>query len=399
MGMQVARPDHVASELAVDFDFYAPCPRGEDPFEAWAKLQGGPPVVWTPHNGGHWIATTGAVTKEVLTDVERFSSRFAFIPKADRPPAVPLELDPPVHAPFRRMLLPVMSPQSVRKWAEEARALAVELIEGFAARGRCEFMADFAQQLPIIIILRMLNLPMADRLPLLEAVNSNLRPTSEDRKVAGRQYMNDYIRNLIAERRAHPGEDIFSGALVADVGGRVMTDDEAAGLASGLIGGGLDTVTATMGWQALCLARNPDLRAQLVSNPDLIPRAIEEMMRRYPVPNIARVVREDMEYEGAQMKAGEQILVSACMHSMDPAVFADPLTVDFTRKDAWKHSSFSHGNHRCIGAPLAMQELRIFHEEWLKRIPDFRLDPDAPPVLATGIVHAVESLPLVWTVA
>jgi cytochrome P450 len=141
------------------------------------------------------------------------------------------------------------------------------------------------------------------------------------------------------------------------------------------------------------------LRAQLVANPDLIPRAIEEMMRRYPVPNIARVVREDMDYEGARLKAGEQILVSACMHSMDPAVFADPLTVDFARKDAWKHSSFSHGNHLCIGAPLAMQELRIFHEEWLKRISDFRLDPEAPPVLATGIVHAVESLPLVWNVA
>lgn len=396
MPVKVSVPLHVRDEQVVDFDFYRPCEPGRDPFQAWKILQDGPPMRWTPHHGGHWIATRGADIKEILTDWERFSSSSAFIPKADRPRAVPLEYDPPEHGPLRKMLIPAMTPAAVRVWVDEARALAVKLIDDLLPKGQCEFIADFAQHLPIVIVLRMLDLPVEDRLTLLEAVGSNLRPTTPERRAEGRAFMNTYIANLIAKRRAQPGDDLLSKALQSDIGGRVMTDDEAAGLASGLIGGGLDTVTATMGWMALFLAENPGHRQQLVSGEASHNVAIEELLRRFAVPNIARVVRNDMEYQGAQLRAGEQVLVSACLHSMDADIFADPMTVDFARRDAYKHSSFSFGNHRCIGAPLAMQELKIFLEEWLKRIPDFALDPADPPRRATGIVHGVERLPLVW---
>jgi cytochrome P450 len=389
-------PPHVRAEQVVDFDFYRPCEPGGDPFLAWKALQDGPAMQWTPHHGGHWIATRGADIREILIDWERFSSSCAFIPQTDRPRAVPLEYDPPEHAPLRKMLIPAMTPSAVRIWVDEARALAVQLIDDFLPKGRCEFMADFAQHLPIVIVLRILDLPMEDRLPLLDAVGSNLRPTSEVKRAASRAFMNNYIRDLVEKRRANPGDDLLSKALQTDIGGRVMTDGEAEGLASGLIGGGLDTVTATMGWMALFLAENPAHRQQLVSGKASHNNAIEELLRRFAVPNIARVVRNDLDYQGAQLKAGEQVLMSACLHSMDADIFADPMTVDFARRDAYKHSSFSHGAHRCIGAPLAMQELKIFLEEWLKRIPDFALDPNDPPVRATGIVHGVERLPLVW---
>lgn len=389
-------PAHVRPGQVVDFDFYRPCEPGGDPFMAWRRLQDGPDMQWTPRNGGHWIATRGEDIKAILADFERFSSSSAFIPKMDRPRAVPLEYDPPEHTPFKKMLLPAFTPSAVRRWSDEARVLAIDLIEGFRGAGRCEFIADFAQQLPIIIFLRMLDLPLSDREPLLEAVNATLRPTSEERRAAGRAYMNRYIDDLIALRRAEPHDDLLSDALKADIGGRVMNDMEARGLASGLLGGGLDTVAATMGWAALFLAENPEHRHQLAAEPALIPKAIEELLRRFAVPNIARVVREDIDYRDAQLKAGEQVLMSACMHSMDPDMFSDPLTVDFRRRDSYKHSSFSHGVHRCIGAPLATQEIRIFLEEWLARIPDFALDPADPPVRATGIVHGLSRLPLVW---
>jgi cytochrome P450 len=396
MSVKMSPPPHVLVDQIVDFDFYRPCAPGGDPFLAWRTLQDGPPMRWTPHHGGHWIATRGADIKEILTDWKRFSSSSAFIPITDRPRAVPLEYDPPEHGPLRKMLIPAMTPAAVRVWVDEARTLAEELIDDLLPKGRCEFIADFAQHLPIVIILRMLDLPMEDRLPLLEAVGSNLRPVTEEKRLASRAFMNNYIGNLVAKRRANPGDDLLSKALHSDIGGRVMNDDEAAGLASGLIGGGLDTVTATMGWMALFLAENPAHRRQLISGEASHNVAIEELLRRFAVPNIARVVRNDTEYQGAQLKAGEQVLMSACLHSMDADIFADPMTVDFTRRDAYKHSSFSHGNHRCIGAPLAMQELKIFLEEWLKRIPDFSLDPIDPPRRATGIVHGVERLPLIW---
>jgi len=394
-------PAHVRPEQIVDFDFYRPCAPGGDPFDAWRTLQSGAALQWTPRNGGHWIATRGADIKAILGDFDRFSSSSAFIPKTDRPRGLPLEYDPPEHAAYRKLLLPAFTPNAVKRWSGEARVLAIDLIEGFRGQGRCEFIADFAQQLPIIIFLRMLGLPLSDREALLEAVNATLRPTSEERRAAGRATMNAYIDTLVASRRAAPGDDVLSEALHADIGGRVMNDAEARGLASGLLGGGLDTVASVMGWAALFLAENPGHRRQLIDEPALIPKAIEELLRRFAVPNIARVVRADIDDQGADdrgaaMKAGEQILMSACMHSMDADIFADPLTVDFRRRDSYKHSSFSHGVHRCIGAPLATQEIRIFLEEWLARIPDFGLDPGDPPVRATGIVHGLNRLKLIW---
>ncbi len=389
-------PRHVAPHLVADFDFYRPCEPGGDPFVAWTRLHGGPPVIWTPHNGGHWIATRGHLIKSILIDWERFSSSSAFIPKMDRPKGVPLEYDPPEHAPLRKTLVPAFLPTAVKRWSEEVRRLTIELIEGFKAQGSCEFVADFAQQLPIIIFLKMMNLPLGDRLALLESVNATLRPTSEESRAAGRAYMNAYINALVADRMANPGDDLLSNALTQDIGGRGMNLIEAQGLASGLLGGGLDTVAATMAWIAMFLAENPAHRQQLIDAPALIPKAIEELMRRFSIGNIARVVREDMEFEGAQLKAGEQILMSTCIHALDEKEFADPWTVDFKRRDSYKHCTFSQGIHRCIGAPLAVQEIKIFLEEWLARIPHFRIDPADPPALVTGIVHGVGRLKLVW---
>jgi cytochrome P450 len=394
--LTVEVPGHVALDRVVDFDFYKPCEPGGDPFAAWTQLHIGPSVVWTPHNGGHWIATRGEVIKAVLIDWERFSSASAFIPRMDRPKGVPLEYDPPEHAPLRKTLIPAFMPAAVKIWSEEARRLTIDLIEGFKPDGGCEFVADFAQQLPIIIFLKMMNLPMKDRLPLLNAVNSTLRPTSEESRVRGRAFMNAYINALVDERMANPGDDLLSNALKADIGGRSMNVIEAQGLAAGLLGGGLDTVAATIAWIAKFLAENPGHRQQLIDAPATIPKAIEELMRRFSIGNIARVVRDDMEFEGAQLKAGEQILMSTCMHALDVDVFHDPWTVDFKRRDSYKHCTFSQGIHRCIGAPLAVQEIRIFMEEWLTRIPNFRLDPSDPAVMVTGIVHGVERLPLVW---
>jgi cytochrome P450 len=392
----VERPAHVPPELAVDFDFMRPGPEGSDPFEAWSRLHGLPPLVWTSRNGGHWLATRGEDIPMILKNHELFSSRRAFIGMSNRPQGVPLEYDPPEHGPLRKVLIPAFSPKAVAQWSPEARRLAVELIEGFKADGRCEFIQDFAQQLPMIIFLKMVNLPLEHRRMLIDWVGTGLRSIDLGLRAAARVQLNDYLAHLLDERLAHPGEDLLSAALRADIGGRTMNRQEALGLASGLLGGGLDTVAATMGWMALFLAGNPLHRRELIDDPARIPKAIDELMRRYSIANIARVVREDMLYLGASLKAGEQILMATCIHGLDARSFAAPIEVRFDRKDSYRHSTLSHGIHRCIGAPLALQEMKIFLEEWLARIPDFTLDPADPPVMATGIVHGLTRLPLKW---
>jgi cytochrome P450 len=392
----VERPAHVPTELVVDFDFMRPGPPGGDPFEAWSRLHGLPPLVWTPRNGGHWLATRGEDIPVILKNHELFSSRRAFIGMIDRPKAVPLEYDPPQHGPLRKVLIPAFMPKAVAVWSGEARRLAVELIEGFKANGRCEFIRDFAQQLPMIIFLKMVNLPLEHRRMLIDWVSTGLRSTDMTKRVDARANLNDYLANMLDERLANPGEDLFSTAIHADLGGRPMNRQEALGLASGLLGGGLDTVAASMGWMALFLAANPSHRRDLAANPKRIPKAIDELMRRYSIANIARVVKDDMDYLGASLKAGEQILMATCIHGLDARSFEAPTEVRFDRKDSFKHSTLSHGIHRCIGAPLATQEMKIFLEEWLARIPEFATDPADPPIMATGIVHGLTRLALNW---
>jgi cytochrome P450 len=395
----VERPDHVLAELVVDFDFMQPGPEGSDPFDAWTRLHGLPPLVWTPRNGGHWLATRGEDIPAILKNHEQFSSRRVFIGVMERPRAVPLEYDPPEHGSLRKVLIPAFTPKAVSKWAAEARRLSVELIEGFKADGRCEFVGDFAQQLPMIIFLKMVDLPLEHRRKLIDWVSTGLRSTDTARRIDARANLNSYLEQMLDERLAKPGEDLFSMAIQADIGGRRMNRHEALGLASGLLGGGLDTVASTMGWIALFLAEHPAQRRELSAEPKRIPKAIDELMRRYSIANIARVVKADMKYLGASLKAGEQILMASCIHGLDARSFECPLEVRFDRKDSNKHSALSHGIHRCVGAALASQEMIIFLEEWLWRIPDFMTDPADPPVMATGIVHGLTRLPLRWMVA
>lgn len=389
-------PADIPGDLIVDFDFYRPGVEGLDPFRAFTRLHDKPPVVWSPHNGGHWIVTTGKASREVLTDPDRFSSESVFIPRVDRPRTVPLEYDPPEHEAMRRAIRGTFLPGPVKAMAASARELAIELIEGFKPRGKCEFVADFGQQLPIIIWLRMMKLPLNDREELLEAVNAGIRPRDEAHRQWGRGYMNAYIGRLVDDRIASPGDDPLSAGIAEDIGGRRMNRDEAVGLATTLLGGGLDTVATTLAWFALHLANSPADRRLLREQPHRIPKAIHELMRRYAIPNIARIVTRDMEFKGAPLRKGDAILVSACLQALDPLEFDDPFEVDLTRPDAHKHLGFSAGIHHCAGASLALSELRIFLEEWLPRIPDFSTDPDDPPLVMTGIVNGLSRLPLRW---
>jgi cytochrome P450 len=386
----------IPPHLVVDFDAFRPAEPGSDPFLVLQKLQQGPEIVWTPRNGGHWIATHGETVKAIIDDPERFSSSSILIATPNRDPLVPAEYDPPRHGPLRKPLMLAFLPKHVKRWTIEAHDLAVDLIEGLKPRGQCEFMSEFAAHLPVIIFLRVVALPLEDREKLVAWVKQVLQRSDLAALAEAHQNINQYIDALTDERLAHPGDDLFSQAISADIGGRRMTLTEARGLGRTMLLAGLDTVAALLGWTARYLAEHPAARRRILDEPRIIPRVIDEMLRRYSVANIARVVREDMEYRGVKMRAGEQIYLPTCMHGIDKKVFMDPLSVDFGRTDSHQHLGFGSGIHRCVGAPLAHAEMKIFLEEWLARIPDFSLDPDHPPTRVTGIVHSHETLHLIW---
>lgn len=395
------RTPGIAPELIVDFDAYAPVPQDSDQFRTLLALRDyaarhDADLLWTRSNGGHWIATRGPTIKSIFGDYDRFSTASVFIGAPNPEPLVPTEYDEPEHGAFRRLLEPTFRPQSVEHWSAEARALAIGLIDGFAGARKCEFVRDFAEHLPIIIFLKIVDLPLDHREMLLKLVNGALRPKSEEVRSEAVAQMSDYVDRLVADRLARPGSDVFSQALQADVLGRRLNRVEARGLARSLLIGGLDTVAAVLGWAAWFLATSPAHRRRLIEEPGIIPRAANELLRRFSVVTNARVVRDDMDYLGMPMRKGDQVLLPTGLFGMDDTVFADPLTVDFDRRDSHRHIAFGHGSHRCVGAPLALREMHLFLEEWLKRIPDFELDPDDAPVRVTGVVNGFERLPLRW---
>jgi cytochrome P450 len=393
-------PSYVPPELVHEFDVYNVEVENGDYHTAMKRLHapGIPDIFWTPKNGGHWVATRGEDIYQIFKDAERFSSQKMVVPaERNNHKLPPISLDPPEQAKYRVLISPPLSPKAVAPLAIQAREQAIELIEGFYAKGECEFVSEFAQHLPIGIFMRMVDVPGEDREKLLSWADQQVRPTSEAEREQGFMNIFKYAAQKIAERRANPGTDMISQLTKAQVDGRPITDEELVPMVSLLLIGGLDTVASAMGFAARFLAGSPAHRQELIDHPERIPGAVEELLRRFPVVNQGRMVLNDMDYKGVAMKAGDQILMPTTLHGLDDRQFENPMEVNFQRPTPI-HSTFGNGAHRCPGSLLARTELKIFLEEWLKRIPNFRIKPGETAGVRAGVNATIFHLPLVWDV-
>lgn len=387
-------PAHVPPDAIVDFDFLAPDGAEEDVIMAWHRLAGRRPLVWTPRHGGHWIATNAAAIEELQMDSTRFSHRETTLPAGLKPfRMLPLEADPPEHHAYRNIIRPWFTPAKVRTLEDTARALANELIDGIVALGECEFMTGFAQLFPIGMFLGLVDLPAADRTELLAYAEGATRGTPLKRLQSIVQ-MHFYLGEKAAGRSLGDGDDLISRIARAEVKGRPLTEEEMHGLLGVVVFGGLDTVASMTGFITCFLARNPSHRRQLIDRPELIPHAVDELIRRHGVTNTARYVTQDTEVCGQVLKQGDLVQVPNLLFGLDPERFADPLTVDFNRHGPIRHAAFGNGSHRCVGSFLAEMELRVFLEEWLRRVPEFHVTPGQTPRFSSGLVNCVASLPL-----
>jgi cytochrome P450 len=392
-------PAHVPAELVFEFDLYNP-PGAERDFQMSLKrLQDEhyPVIFWSPCNGGHWVATRGEDIHHIFSDYANFSSRRLAIPATSQPPfpLFPILSDPPDHARYRALINPSFSPKAVATLEVRARAAAIRLIENLQPRGGCEFVADFAQYLPIEVFMTIVDVPASDRDQLLAWANEIMRPASADSVGITLQAIFAYANEKIAARRKNPGEDLISRLTRATIDGRPLTENELTGMVALVLTGGLDAVVAALSFAALFLAKNPPHRKQLVDDPSLIPKAVDELLRRFPIANTARLVDHDTVYKNVAMKAGDMILLPSTLHGLDESAFPNPLQVDFSRPPPM-HSTFGSGPHRCPGSNLARTEIRVFLQEWLTRIPDFRIPPGAEISMRSGLIGTISALPLEW---
>lgn len=395
-------PPHVPRELVFDYDLYYPEGAARDVQLAIKRLQDQkyPEIFWSPRNGGHWVATRGDDIHAIFADSENFSSKRTAIPGTSQPPFpfFPILSDPPEHTAYRALLNPSFSPKAIGMLEPFARAVAVKLIEELKPRGRCEFVAEFAQFMPVEVFMTIVDVPRTDRDKLLEWAVSIVRPTSPEAVALTLQEVFNYAREKIASRRANPGSDLITRLTQAQVGGRPLSDDEVTGMVSLILLGGLDAVVASLSFAALFLARNPTHRRQLIDDPTQIMRAVDEMLRRFPVANTGRLVARDLVYRNVVMKAGDMMLLPSALHGLDERCFPQPLEVNFQRSRL-PNSTFGNGIHRCPGQNLARTEIKVFLEEWLTRIPEFRLVPDTAVPMAAGLISSILELQLEWDVA
>lgn len=395
-------PSHVPAHLVFDFDVYNAAAPDQDFHLAMKRLHSPdvPEVFWTPRQGGHWVLTRGDDIYKAFADYEHFSSAHSLtVPKSTTPPIpmYPIFLDPPQHTKYRALLNPWFSPKSVAALEERAREVAKRIVQEVKPLGRCDFVTDFAQHLPIQVFMSIVNVPASDREKLLAWADGMVRPEKREDVHETIKHIFGYASEKIAERRANPGEDLISKLCQAQVDGKPMTHEEVMAMVSLVLIGGMDTVVSAMSFAANFLAASPKHRHQLLEHPELIPKAVDELLRRFPVVNQGRTCVKDIEIKGAPIKAGDMIIMPTTLHGLDDRKFDNPLEVDFERPTPI-HSTFGNGAHRCPGSNLARTELKIFLQEWLPVIPDFRHDPDRKVGMSSGVNATLYSLPLVWDV-
>lgn len=339
-----------------------------------------------------------------LKHTELFSSNMDAVDLGNVRPLIPLQIDPPEHAKYRRILDPLFTPREMARREPLVTELVNEMIDRFAARGECDFHAEFAVPLPCTVFLQLLGLPLEDLDRFLLWKDGVIRPAGDsgfDRRhesSAGvAQQIYEYFDKAIDEHIAVPRDDVLSAMIAADVGGQPLSREELLDICFLFLIAGLDTVTDSLDCFFVYLARHPEHRRQLVERPDVLPGAVEELLRwETPVPGVARVATQDVEVGGCPISKGERVSPLLGAANTDPAEFPDPEIVDFTRSPN-RHRAFGGGPHRCLGSHLARMELRVALREFHRRIPDYEIRPGTQ-LTYTAALRSVESLPLVFPV-
>ncbi|MGE0384938.1 MAG: cytochrome P450 [Gammaproteobacteria bacterium] len=393
-------PAHVPAHLVRDVDVYGPPGWEQDFHRAWKRLHddGAPDILWTPRHGGHWLPIRGEDIHFFFKDWEHLSTAHYSVPKKTNPFRIlPIDVDPPEHTAYRAIFQAPLAPREVEGIEGFARDLVRRRIEGLRGAGRCEFIGAFANHVPVGLFLKMTDLPQADAGRILEWAEVLTHSSDPARTGAALGQIAAYMRERIGERRVRPGNDRLGRLIGARVDGRALVDQELEGMCALLLIGGLDTVGSMMGFVMHFLACHPDHRRRLAAQPALIPRAVDEFLRRFGLTIPGRVVRTGFAYKGIEFRAGDMMMLPTFMHGLDERAFADPMQVDFDRTERPIHSTFGNGPHRCPGSMLARTELRLLLEEWLARIPEFGLVPGERVGIKAGGAHgSITYLPLAW---
>ncbi|GAB3973719.1 cytochrome P450 [Streptomyces sparsus] len=376
-----------------------------DPYPAYADLRAGGRVQWFERSG-QWLVPHHAEVSALLRDRRlgrTYLHRFTHEEFGRTPPPPEeepfqtlnghglLDLEAPDHTRVRRLVAKAFTPRTVRRLEPTVRRMADELAAALVADGGGDLIEQVAEPLPVTVIAEMLGVPAADR-PLLRPWSADicgmfeLRPGPESvrRAVRASVEFSGYLRQLIAERRRAPGEDLVSALIAVHDDGEHLSEQEMVSTCVLLLNAGHEATVNTTGNGWWTLFRNPAELARLRQAPRLLPSALEELMRYdTPLQMFERWVLDDIEIDGTVVPRGAELALLFGSANRDPERFADPDRLDLGRRDN-PHLTFGAGIHYCLGAPLARLELAASFEALLERAPGLR--PAAEPEWSPGYV-------------
>jgi cytochrome P450 len=396
-------------DWATDFDVLDPR-YVSDPFSIWDDLRQSCPIAHTDRRKSSWLPTRYDDITDIAHDIAHFSSlKVAVIPgDEDEDPNAnfdgpnleyglpPISADPPLHTWTRRLLLPWFSHTRVDSYVPLTRELCRGLLDQFADAGHADAAADYAQQIPVRVIARILGVST----DLSDTFTGWVRDVLEfaddpERRQRGAEGLLNYFLVQLEDRRQHPGDDLLSELLTTEVEGQPVDDGIVLGMAALVLIAGVDTTWSAIGSSLWHLASHPEDRKRLAAEPELMATAVEELLRAYAPVTMAREVTEDIEYHGCPMKAGDKVLMNFPAANRDPEAFDHPDEVQLDRAHN-RHVAFGSGIHRCAGSNLARMELQVAIEEWMARIPEFELAEGREITWAGGQVRGPRILPVVF---
>ncbi|MGH8598211.1 MAG: cytochrome P450 [Gammaproteobacteria bacterium] len=312
---------------------------------------------------------------------------------------LPEDSDPPYHSEWRRVLNPFFTASAVAELEGHARRYAGDLVDRFASCGHCEYVADFAAQLPGLVLFKhILPVPVEDLPELFHDIDIYSFGLTEERAAAfGRVYA--YLQRFLESRALLPPQGDLVDVILAGVerDGAPCPWADKVHVSLDVVFGGLATTTHAMSGAIYALASDPGILRSLREDPLRMDTAVEETVRLYaPVVAVGRTVRGDVNVRGLNFKAGDRVALNYAAASRDPDVCSNPQRFDVHRHEV-VHTAFGVGPHRCIGEHLARLEIRVAVEEFVKRIPVFELEPGTQPRYESGQLRTMKNLRLRWS--
>ena len=393
-----------AQNWQTDWDHADPA-YNQQAHQIWDELRQTCPVAHTDRYGGAWLPVRHEDISAIARDTDHFSSEGAVL--ANKPPreewistapiggAPPITSDPPFHADARRLLLPAFSPQVVAEWEPEIRRLCNELIDNLEGLDVVDAAVQYAQNIPVYVIARMLGLPLEDSDYFRDTVHLVLEEIGAefgDRR-AGFEKLDAYLAVHVQDHIENPKDDLIGFLLNAKIYDQPLSPEHVVGTIILLMVAGIDTTWSSIGSSIWHLAHHPADLARMVAEPELLPTAIEELLRAYAPVTMARIVSQDAEIGGCPVKQGDSVLLPFPAANRDPEVFEDADTVIIDR-EVNRHVAFGLGIHRCLGSNLARLELRIAVEVFINRFPKFELADPGAVTWSLGQVRGPRKLPV-----